>query len=180
MDCQIFFDSRMVHGNKRLYQRYREEVAEVGQKDFFLGNLARLQVSVQVPLGLFNRFHGTESGKDSDLINIKRYGIALINDIVRTYSLQAGLTAPQTLVRLDELRGSNLLNRKDNQSLAEAWQFLTQLRLQHQLDVWGTDKPKNALDPDQLSTLTRRQLKTAFRIIKDSQQGVGLKFGRVG
>jgi CBS domain-containing protein len=180
MYCQIFFDSRMVHGNKRLYQRYRDEVAQLGQKDFFLGNLARLQVSVQVPLGLFNRFRGTESGKDSDLINIKRYGIALINDIVRIYSLQAGLTVPQTLQRLEQLRGSNLLNRKDNQSLAEAWQFLTQLRLQHQLDTWGTDKPQNALDPDELSTLTRRQLKTAFRIIKECQQGVGLKFGRVG
>ncbi|RUO50020.1 hypothetical protein CWE24_02315 [Pseudidiomarina donghaiensis] len=180
MYCQIFFDSRMVHGNKRLYQRYRDEVAQLGQKDFFLGNLARLQVSVQVPLGLFNRFRGTESGKDSDLINIKRYGIALINDIVRIYSLQAGLTVPQTLQRLEQLRGSNLLNRKDNQSLAEAWQFLTQLRLQHQLDTWGSDKPQNALDPDELSTLTRRQLKTAFRIIKECQQGVGLKFGRVG
>jgi CBS domain-containing protein len=180
MYCQIFFDSRLVHGNKRLYQRYRDEVARLGKNEFFLGNLARLQVSVQVPLGLFNRFRGTESGKDSDLINIKRYGIALINDIVRIYSLQAGLTVPQTLQRLEQLRGSNLLNRKDNQSLAEAWQFLTQLRLQHQLDIWGMDKPKNALDPDELSTLTRRQLKTAFRIIKDCQQGVGLKFGRIG
>ncbi|OZB05787.1 MAG: hypothetical protein B7X54_04445 [Idiomarina sp. 34-48-12] len=180
MYCQIFFDSRMVHGNKRLYQRYRDDVAKLGKNEFFLGNLARLQVSVQVPLGLFNRFRGTESGKDSDLINIKRYGIALINDIVRIYSLQAGLTVPQTLMRLEQLRGSNLLNRKDNQSLGEAWQFLTQLRLQHQLDIWGTDKSKNALDPDELSTLTRRQLKTAFRIIKDCQQGVGLKFGRIG
>ncbi|PWW12214.1 MULTISPECIES: DUF294 nucleotidyltransferase-like domain-containing protein [Pseudidiomarina] len=180
MYCQIFFDSRLVYGNKRLYQRYREQVARLAQKDFFLGNLARLQVSVQVPLGLFNRFRGTESGKDSDLINIKRYGIALINDIVRIYSLQAGIMVPQTLARLEALRGSKLLNKKDNQSLAEAWQFLTELRLQHQLQTWGSDQPKNALDPDELSTLTRRQLKTAFRIIKECQQGVGLKFGRIG
>jgi len=180
MYCQIFFDSRLVYGNKRLYQRYREQVARLAQKDFFLGNLARLQVSVQVPLGLFNRFRGTESGKDSDLINIKRYGIALINDIVRIYSLQAGIVVPQTLARLEALKDSKLLNNRDNQSLAEAWQFLTELRLQHQLQTWGSDRPKNALDPDQLSTLTRRQLKTAFRIIKECQQGVGLKFGRIG
>jgi CBS domain-containing protein len=84
-----------------------------------------------VPLGLFNRFRGTESGKDSDLINIKRYGIALINDIVRTYALHAGLTAPQTLRRLELLAGSRLLNRRDSQALQEAWLFLTELRLQH-------------------------------------------------
>jgi len=180
MYCQIFFDSRLVHGHKRLYQPYREQVAALGQHDFFLANLARLQVSVQVPLGLFNRFRGTESGKDSDLINIKRYGIALINDIVRTYALHAGLTAPQTLRRLELLAGSRLLNRRDSQALQEAWLFLTELRLQHQLQVWGTEQPKNALDPDALGTLTRRQLKSAFRIIKECQQGIGLKLGRVG
>lgn len=180
MYCQIFFDSRLVHGHKRLYQQYREQVAQLGQHDLFLANLARLQVSVQVPLGLFNRFRGTESGKDSDLINIKRYGIALINDIVRSYALQAGLTAPQTLRRLELLADSRLLNKRDSQALQEAWLFLTELRLQHQLQVWGTELPKNALDPDNLGTLTRRQLKSAFRIIKECQQGIGLKFGRVG
>ncbi|WP_417688030.1 DUF294 nucleotidyltransferase-like domain-containing protein [Pseudidiomarina sp.] len=180
MYCQIFFDSRNVRGNKRLYQAYREDVAKLGKSEFFLGNLARLQANVQVPLGLFNRFRGTESGKDSDLIDIKRHGLALINDIVRLYSLHAGLTEPRTLTRLQLLQESKLLNRKDNQALAEAWQFLTQLRLQHQLAVWGTPQPKNALDPDDLSTLTRRQLKSAFRILKDCQQGVSLKFGRSG
>lgn len=180
MYCQIFFDSRLVHGHKRLYQQYREQVAVRGQNDLFLANLARLQVGVSVPLGLFNRFRGTESGKASDFINIKRYGIALINDIVRTYALQAGLTVPQTLQRLEQLAGSRLLNRRDSQALQEAWLFLTELRLQHQLTVWGTDQPKNALDPDSLGTLTRRQLKSAFRIIKECQQGIGLKFGRVG
>ncbi|WP_411358925.1 DUF294 nucleotidyltransferase-like domain-containing protein [Pseudidiomarina salilacus] len=180
MYCQIFFDSRNVRGNKRLYQSYREAVAKLGRSEFFLGNLARLQSNVQVPLGLFNRFRGTESGKDSDLIDIKRYGLALVNDIVRLYSLHAGLTEPRTLTRLALLQDSKLLNRKDNQALGEAWQFLTQLRLQHQLAVWGTDHPKNALDPDELSTLVRRQLKTAFSILKDCQQGVGMKFGRLG
>lgn len=180
MYCQIFFDSRNVRGNKRLYQAYRADVAKLGQSEFFLGNLARLQANVQVPLGLFNRFRGTESGKDSDLIDIKRHGLALINDIVRLYSLHAGLTEPRTLSRLQLLEQSKLLNRKDNQALAEAWQFLTQLRLQHQLAVWGTEQPKNALDPDDLSTLSRRQLKSAFRILKDCQQGVSLKFGRTG
>lgn len=180
MYCQIFFDSRNVRGNKRLYQAYREDVARLGRSEFFLGNLARLQANVQVPLGLFNRFRGTESGKDSDLIDIKRHGLALINDIVRLYSLYEGFTEPSTLARLKLLEDSQLLNRRDNQALAEAWQFLTQLRLQHQLAVWGTAQPKNALDPDDLSTLTRRQLKSAFRILKDCQQGVSLKFGRSG
>ncbi|RUO45114.1 DUF294 nucleotidyltransferase-like domain-containing protein [Idiomarina aquatica] len=179
MYCQIFFDSRAVVGNNRFYQNYREQVAKLAQNEMFLGNLAILVNRISVPLGLFNRFR-TEDTDEGDTIDIKRYGIALINDIARIYALQAGFTMPSTPARLKALESSKLLNRRDNQSLLEAWQFLTQLRLNHQLAVWDTDKPKNALDPDELSTLSRRQLKSAFKIIKEAQQGVGLKFSRQG
>ncbi|MAO67444.1 MULTISPECIES: DUF294 nucleotidyltransferase-like domain-containing protein [Idiomarina] len=179
MYCQIFFDSRPVVGPGKFYQEYRKQIADLARNEMFLGNLAILVNKISVPLGLFNRLR-TEDTDDGDTIDIKRYGIALINDIARIYSLQAGLTSPSTPARLAALKGSNLLNRRDNQSLLEAWEFLTQLRLNHQLKVWGTDKPKNAIDPDELSTLSRRQLKTAFKIIKEAQQGVGLKFSRQG
>lgn len=179
MYCQIFFDSRPVVGPGKFYQEYREQIASLAKNEMFLGNLAILVNRIAVPLGLFNRLR-TEDTDDGDTIDIKRYGIALINDIARIYSLQAGITSPGTAARLNALKGSRLLNRRDNQSLLEAWEFLTQLRLNHQLKVWGSDKPKNAIDPDELSTLSRRQLKTAFKIIKEAQQGVGLKFSRQG
>ncbi|MCA1768162.1 MAG: CBS domain-containing protein [Idiomarina sp.] len=179
MYCQIFFDSRPVVGPGKFYQQYRTEIANLAKNEMFLGNLAILVNRISVPLGLFNRLR-TEDTNDGDTIDIKRYGIALINDIARIYSLQGGITSPATPARLAALKGSKLLNRQDNQSLLEAWEFLTQLRLNHQLKVWGTDKPKNAIDPDELSTLSRRQLKSAFKIIKEAQQGVGLKFSRQG
>ncbi|NWO02227.1 MAG: cyclic nucleotide-binding/CBS domain-containing protein [Idiomarinaceae bacterium] len=179
MYCQIFFDSRPVVGSGKFYQEYREEIAKLAKNEMFLGNLAILVNRISVPLGLFNRLR-TEDSNDGDTIDIKRYGIALINDIARIYSLQAGITSPSTPARLTTLKGSSLLNRRDNQSLLEAWEFLTQLRLNHQLKVWGSDKPRNAIEPDELSTLSRRQLKTAFKIIKEAQQGVGLKFSRQG
>lgn len=175
MYCQIFFDCRLIEGSSGLYHKFREQVIKLGKTDVFIANLAILVNQINVPLGLFNSLKA-----DDDLIDIKRYGLAIINDVARLYALQAGLEAPQTTKRLQELRGSRLLNRRDNQSLQEAWQFLAQLRLNHQLEVWGTDEQKNKLNPDQLSTLTRRQLKSAFRIIKEAQQGVGLKFGRQG
>lgn len=179
MYCQIFFDSRPVVGDGQFYQNYREQVARLGQRGVFLGNLAMLVNRTSVPLGLFNRFR-TKGTKDGDAIDIKRFGIALINDIARIYSLRAGITTPSTPSRLQALQQHSMLNKRDNQTLLEAWQFLTQLRLNHQLSVWGTDKPKNALDPDELSTLSRRQLKSAFKIIKEAQQAVGLKFSRQG
>ncbi|WP_241968746.1 DUF294 nucleotidyltransferase-like domain-containing protein [Idiomarina tyrosinivorans] len=179
MYCQIFFDSRSIMGSGRHYREYRQKVAALGQQSVFIANLAILVNQISVPLGLFNRLR-TRSSEQGELIDIKRYGIAVINDIARLYALEAGLTDAATPQRLNALRGNRLLNRQDNQSLLDVWQFLTQLRLQHQLAVWGTTQAKNAIDPEQLSPMMRRQLKSAFRIIKQAQQGVGLKFGRQG
>ena len=131
-----------------------------------------------MPLGLFNRFR-TKSEGDFDYIDIKKQAIAILNDIVRLYALAAGLTVPSTPGRLEQLKGSSSLSDKDNQNLLEAWQFLTQLRMNAQMyRQEGSKIPANSVDPESLSTLQRRQLKAAFKVIKDCQQGVAFKFGR--
>ncbi|RUO30211.1 DUF294 nucleotidyltransferase-like domain-containing protein [Aliidiomarina soli] len=178
MHSMIFFDSRMIAGNQQLYRRHRDAIGKIAQRDIFLGNIGRHIGELNVPLGLFNRLR-TKSEKGGDYIDIKTQGVAVINDIVRLYSLIEGLTMPATPARLQALQSHNLLTAKDNQNLLEAWQFLTQLRLSHQLKLQGdSTEPVNSIDPETLSTLQRRQLKAAFSVIKDAQQGVGFKVGR--
>ena len=178
MHSMIFFDSRMIAGNAKLYRDHRDAVAKLAQRDIFLANIARHVGELDVPLGLFNRLR-TKSEEGGDYIDIKTQGVAVINDIVRLYALGEGLTMPATPARLAALEHSPLLTAVDNQNLLEAWQFLTQLRLAHQLRLDGDSlEPVNSLDPEKLSTLERRQLKAAFRIIKDAQQGVSFKLGR--
>lgn len=178
MHSMIFFDSRMIAGNSKLYRQHRDAIAKLAQRDIFLGNIARHIGELNVPLGLFNRLR-TKSERGGDYIDIKTQGVAIVNDIVRLYALGEGLTMPATPARLAALTDSKLLTKSDNQNLLEAWQFLTQLRLAHQLKLHGdSTEPVNSVDPEKLSTLERRQLKAAFRIIKDAQQGVGFKLGR--
>lgn len=178
MHSMIFFDSRPVAGNNALYRRHRDEIAKLAQQDMFLGNIARHIGELSVPLGLFNRFR-TKSEGDFDYIDIKKQAIAILNDIVRLYALAAGLVEPSTPGRLEQLKGSRSLSSKDNQNLLEAWQFLTQLRMNAQMyRQEGSKIPSNSVDPEALSTLQRRQLKAAFKVIKDCQQGVAFKFGR--
>lgn len=176
MHSMIFFDSRAVAGNTKLYRQHREEVAQLANRDMFLGAIARHIGELSVPLGLFNRFR-TRSEGNSDYIDIKQQGIAILNDIVRLYALAAELTVPATPARLLALQQISQLTSSDNQNLLEAWQFLNQLRFQVQLQS-QPGLPANAVDPEQLSTLQRRQLKAAFRVVKEAQQGVAFKFGR--
>ena len=178
MHSMIFFDSRAVAGNHQLYRQHREEIAQLAKQDMFLANIARHIGELNVPLGLFNRFR-TKSEGDFEYIDIKKHAIMILNDIVRLYSLAAGLTAPSTPARLEQLKGASPLSDRDNQNLLEAWLFLTGMRLSAQM-YRGTDSkiPANSLDPEALSTMQRRQLKAAFKVIKEAQQGVSFKFGR--
>ncbi|EGN74691.1 Putative signal-transduction protein [Idiomarina sp. A28L] len=178
MHCMIFFDSRAVAGSHLLYRQHREEIAKLAKQDMFLANIARHIGELSVPLGLFNRFR-TKSEGDFEYIDIKKQAVAILNDIVRLYSLAAGLTVPSTPARLEQLKSASSLSDKDNQNLLEAWQFLTGLRLTAQMYRNEESKiPSNSVDPESLSTMQRRQLKAAFKVIKDAQQGVSFKFGR--
>lgn len=183
MHSMIFFDSRVIAGSPRLYKQHRDEVAKIASKGIFIATMARHIGDLPVPLGLFNRFRTrstrvSEQSKEVDVIDLKKQGIAIINDIVRIYAVAEEITEPATPNRLTALRKSRMLTQEDNQNLAEAWQFLTALRLQVQLSRNENEVPANSVQPHTLSTLQRRQLKAAFRVIKRSQQGVALKFGR--
>ncbi|WP_113908280.1 DUF294 nucleotidyltransferase-like domain-containing protein [Aliidiomarina celeris] len=177
LHSMIFFDSRLISGHHGLYRQHREQVAELAKNDMFLGNIARHIGTLNVPLGLFNRLR-TTADDQGDYIDVKKQAIAVLNDIVRLYSLAHGLTVAAIPERLAQLKNSKLLAARDNQNLLEAWQFLTHLRLNAQLYRTSEKLPANAIDPERLSTLQRRQLKAAFRVIKEAQQGVSLKFGR--
>ncbi|MCP1728422.1 CBS domain-containing protein [Natronospira proteinivora] len=175
MQSMIFFDSRMIAGEKMIYQEHREAVARLGRNQIFLAHMAQRIGELPIPLGLFDRLR-TRSHQGLHGIDIKRNGIAVLNDIVRIHSLQAGLTEPRTPLRLDTLGEQGEINRSDAQDLREAWHLLINLRLQAQIDEKTVPGEPNTLVPARLNTLERRQLKAAFRIIKSAQQTLAFKF----
>lgn len=177
LNSMIFFDSRAIAGSSRLYQKHRKQVAKIGQSDVFIANIAKHIGTLPVPLGLFNRFR-TKHDKTGEYLNVKTHGIAIVNDIVRLYSLAEGITEAAIPERLMQLKGSQWLTHSDNQNILEAWQFLVHLRIHSQLYKSSAQQPSNAISPEKLSSLQRRQLKAAFRIVKDAQQAIAFKFGR--
>lgn len=175
LHSMIFFDSRCVAGNSNLYRRHRRTVAELGQQSQFLAQVAGIVVRIPVPLGLFDRLR-TESRQGQASIDIKTLGIAVANDLVRLHSLQAGLTEPGTLARLQALKSSGRHAPEDLHNLADTWRFLTDLRLHWQLGDHALPDAPNAILPEHLSSLERQQLKAAFRVLKEGQEAAGLHY----
>lgn len=175
MHSMIFFDSRCVAGHQALYNRFRKKIAQLGQQSQFLAQMGGIVVRIPVPLGLFDRFR-TQRKDGEDSIDIKTLGIAVANDLVRLQALHAGLTEAPTLGRLQALSGRKGQAQEDLDNLAEAWRVLTDIRLQWQLSEVARVSAPNQIQPDRLSTLQRRQLKAAFRILKRSQEAVALRY----
>ena len=128
--------------------------------------------AINVPLGLFDRL----LGRDQSALDIKTQGIAVINDIVRLHALQHGLKMPGTLARLAALADSPHLSSSDLHEWADAWRFMTGLRLRWQLEGAVDETDPNQVATDWMSNLERRQLKLALRVLKDAQRGLMLTF----
>lgn len=171
-------DSRYIAGDQYLYRQYRHALAQQAQNKYYLSAVARYINTMTVPLGLFYRIRSS-ADKQGHYLDIKLHGIAILNQIIRLYSLAEGLTVASITERLNSLQKSKLLTAEEIENLQQAWYFLTDLRLQAQFAQRHADMPTHTIDPAALTTMQRRQLKAAFRVIKEAKQGLLYKFGRV-
>jgi len=128
------------------------------------------------PIGLFNNFKTEKTEQHHKYIDLKKRGVVIINDLARLYALKVGIRRANTQERLDALLKYSLLSKEDIYNLKDCWRFLTQLRLRTQINEEGL--PSNCINPDKLNSLERHQLKEAFYLVKQAQQGAAFKFAR--
>lgn len=177
LHSNIFFDRRALVGDNALFERFDSQIADMACQQIFLANLAANSANLAVPIGLFNRFVTKKSKDADDVLDIKTSGIAILNDIVRIHALATKLRVCATPQRILALGQHKVLQASECRDLMAAWQFLVQLRLAHQLNQ---NRDDNLISPDALDSLTRRQLKTAFRVIKEGQEGLAMRYARGG
>ncbi len=176
LNCKIFFDIRYVCGDETLFDDFANELKKIVKNQIFYASMATDINTNSVPIGLFNQFKLEQDKQKHRYLDLKKRGVAIINDIVRLYALHNGITSPNTLSRLDALERLEHINKKDIYDLKDCWRYLTQLRLNVQLSQKGL--PANCIDPEDLTSLEKHQLKEAFYLIKQAQQAVAFKFAR--
>ncbi|MDN4502309.1 DUF294 nucleotidyltransferase-like domain-containing protein [Alteromonadaceae bacterium BrNp21-10] len=173
LNFHIFLDVRGVAGNRSLLNQLQQVRNPLFKHPFFLGALARYSTQSVVPLSMFQKFN-YESHRDiKDSINLKRKGVAIINDIARIYALASGLSMPSTVERLENIPSTSGLSRVDANNLRDIWLFLNRLRWRHQLKNHVTDSCVSMSD---LSSMEKHQLKAAFQGIKLAQHGILMNF----
>jgi CBS domain-containing protein len=135
--------------------------------------LARLALSFRPPTGFLREFVVEHSGERKGQLDIKHGGLIPIVDLARWAAMSAGVASASTAERLRAAEAAGTLERSQARALAEAFDFIFALRLDHQAEqLRRGEAPDDFIDPTTLNPLARSYLRSAFRAIASVQSGL--------
>jgi CBS domain-containing protein len=143
-----------------------------------LRRLARFSLSYRPPTGFLRGLVVEHSGEHRGQLDLKHGGLVPIVDLARWAGMAAGVTSASTPERLRAAAAARTLTEVDARTLAEAFQLVMALRLEHQVaQLEAGSEPDDHLDPGALSPLMRTYLKEAFRAVASVQKRVAGELG---
>jgi CBS domain-containing protein len=174
LNCAIFFDLRPIVGHHELAEQLWSDLERwLPRATFFTKMLLRESLVHRPPLGLFGRLTVEKAGPHAGAFDLKWRGVMPIIEPARVYALAHGLRLTNTVERLRTLASLGELSHTDGDDLAEAYQFLMRLRLQHHLEQASSgQEPDDFIVPAQLPAEQRETLRRHFKIVARLQEFV--------
>lgn len=118
----------------------------------------------------------TRRGEHAHTLNVKAGGLAAIVQIARLFGIIAGQDTLSTRSRLAQSAGESMSHGAAD-DLVDAFDFLTSISLRAQVGQLNRDEEVTYhIDPRNLTTLERENLRDAFQIIKRVQSAMAVKF----
>lgn len=165
LKAEVFLDVRPVHGGLDV-SSLDDILVAGGRRGSFLMQMARATVTFRPPLLLFGR-----PRTDHGYLDVKRRGTAAIVLLARLYALAAGSHARTTLLRLGAAGEAGRLSLTGVQQMTDAYRFLTDLRLRHQVEQMRAGVPvDNRVRVDALPPADRQRLREAIRTVRVVQE----------
>lgn len=173
-DALLFFDMRPVAGDASLYEDLAAHNRDLLEgASLFKSVLAKISINHKPPLGFFRTFVVERGGEHKDELDIKWYGTGPIVNAARLYALDQGIRDTNTLDRLAALKPDGSLTEALLRDLQEAFEFLTLLRVEIQLQRLRDGQPTgNYVRPGSLNHLQRSLLKEAFHASARAQSAI--------
>ena len=127
-------------------------------------------LAARPPVGFVREFVVEHSGEHRGRLNLKRGGLRPITSIGTWAAVITGVPAAGTPERLRAALDAGLLDPDEAASLEHAYEYLFAMVLGHEVEALRSGAaPSTWIDPASLDTLTRRQLREAFRVIAKVQ-----------
>ncbi|MGR3893834.1 DUF294 nucleotidyltransferase-like domain-containing protein [Pseudomonas sp. 1176_21] len=175
----IYFDLRVVWGDEQACEQLRQGILDqVADNRLFQRMMAANALRQRPPVGRFREFVLTRSGNDkAATLDLKVQGLTPFVDGARLLALANGVHANNTLERLRQLVGKEVIDQLDGGAYEEAYHFIQQTRMQqHQLQTRQNLPYSNRVDPDSLNDLDRRILRESLRQAQRLQSSLALRY----
>ncbi|WP_110668159.1 DUF294 nucleotidyltransferase-like domain-containing protein [Salinicola halophilus] len=178
LHSSIFFDLAAVHGEAPMVEALQDLIAELApNRPVFLAALARNAKNRTPPLGFFRQFVMEQDGEHRKSINLKRRGTAPLTDLVRVHALACGSNAQNSFARLDDIDKTKLLAEGVTDRLRYAFEFMSMVRMRYQAaSIEQGEEPNNSVDPEQIDSRERHNLKDAFEAISNAQKFLSFRY----
>ncbi|WP_368029490.1 putative nucleotidyltransferase substrate binding domain-containing protein [Arcobacter sp. s6] len=179
MNIAIFYDAVCVSGNIDLILNLKEYLFKVaGNSQTFNAHFAKVITSFNVPLGFFDGFvFNSKDEKQKNEIDIKKGGIFIIVQGIRSLSLEHKLLNTSTAKRINKLTEINVLEPELAKELTMAFNFLTNLKLKSNLEKLDRKVAiDNYINPDSLNTMEKDLLKDSFKIVNKLKKKLEFHF----
>jgi len=167
----ILLDGRTVYGPAELDPR--AILLEPENRATLLPSMLRLALELKLPTGFRGNIVVEGSGEHRGTFDIKHAGLLPVVDIARFAALKAGAEVTATIDRLRAASELGAIEPAHARTLEEAFDLFTALRLEHQIrQLERGNEPDDHVDPKELSELTRRYLRDAFREVAAVQKSL--------
>ncbi|MEM5556998.1 putative nucleotidyltransferase substrate binding domain-containing protein [Aliarcobacter cryaerophilus] len=168
MNIAIFYDALCVSGDIEIIKELKNYLFKISSNSqSFYTNFARVINSFDVPLGFFDGFvFNSKDEKHKDEIDIKRGGIFIIVQGIRSLSIQNRVLNTNTIKRINSLKELKVLDDESAKELIMAFNILNSLKLKASLEKLDKkDKIDNFVNPNRLTIMEKDLLKESFKIV---------------
>ena len=176
-EFNIFFDFRCLHGEKKYTGELKNYIKTLMHNNApFFQHFAQQALQQKPPLGFFGKIIVETSGDKPRTFNVKDAILPIVN-FARLYALHSGIDETNTLDRLNILFEKSILNRADYREIVVSYNYLMQMRFQHQaIAIAENIPPDNYIDPKQITSIEKSTLKHTFSQIAAIQKKISFDF----
>lgn len=166
-------DARPVWGHGT-WTPVEEAVAAAHERQYVRNALHRIATGLRPPTGFVRDLVIEDSGEHAGTLDLKRGGFIPVVAVGRY--LAALATGPLTSSTLDRVRTAavrGVISEEDARDLLDAFDVVQSERLEHQVAQLEAGEPQDDhVRPDALTTLARRGLRDAFRVVTRVQKAL--------